>query len=159
MPSSRRLPIGARALEGLPADSIRLHICWGNYEGPHTHDIALTKIIGTCFKAKARAFSFEGANPRHEHEWEDLKAIKIPDDKVLIPGVIDSTTNFVEHPKLVAQRIGRYAEIVGRERVIAGSDCGFSTFVDTARIDPDVVWKKLAAMAEGARIATKEFWR
>ena len=145
------------AISGLPADSIRLHICWGNYEGPHTHDIALAKIIPVCFKANTRAFSFEGANPRHEHEWEDLKEIRIPDDKVLIPGVIDSTTNFVEHPKLVAQRIGHYADIVGQERVIAGADCGFGTFVTGGgppMIAPSIVWAKFRALAEGARIAT-----
>ena len=106
---------------------MRLHICWGNYEGPHTHDIPLAKIIDVCFTARSQAFSFEGANPRHEHEWEDLKTIHIPDDKILIPGVIDSTTNFVEHPRLIAQRLCHYAEIVGRERVIAGVDCGFGT--------------------------------
>jgi len=145
------------ALEGLPADSIRLHICWGNYEGPHTHDIALTKIIGTCFKANTRAFSFEGANPRHEHEWEDLKAINIPEDKVLIPGVIDSTTNFVEHPKLVAQRIGHYVDLIGRERVIAGADCGFGTFVTGGGppiVAPSIVWAKFKSLAEGAKMAT-----
>ena len=97
------------AIEGLPADRMRLHICWGNYEGPHTHDLPVTKIIDIAFKARVQAFSIEAANPRHDHEWEDLKTIKIPDDKILIPGVIDSTTNFVEHPRLVAQRIGRYA--------------------------------------------------
>jgi 5-methyltetrahydropteroyltriglutamate--homocysteine methyltransferase len=146
------------ALQGLPADSIRLHICWGNYEGPHTHDIALSKIIGVCFKANTRAFSFEGANPRHEHEWEDLKEIRIPDDKVLIPGVIDSTTNFVEHPKLVAQRIGHYVDLVGQERVIAGADCGFGTFVTGGgppMVAPSIVWAKFRALAEGARMATQ----
>jgi 5-methyltetrahydropteroyltriglutamate--homocysteine methyltransferase len=112
------------AVATLPAERMRLHICWGNYEGPHTHDIPLAKIIDICFKARPTAFSFEAANPRHEHEWEDLKEIRIPDDKVLIPGVIDSTTNFVEHPRLVAQRICRYADIVGRDRVLAGRGVG-----------------------------------
>ncbi len=119
------------ALEGLPADRIRLHICWGNYDGPHTHDLPVTKIIDIAFKARLQAISIEAANPRHDHEWEDLQSIKIPDDKILIPGVIDSTTSFVEHPRLVAQRIGRYADLVGRERVIAGVDCGFGTSVRT----------------------------
>ena len=119
------------AIEGLPADRMRLHICWGNYEGPHTHDLPVTKIIDIAFKARVQAFSIEAANPRHDHEWEDLKAIKIPDDKILIPGVINSTTNFVEHPRLVAQRIGRYAQVVDRERLIAGVDCGFGTAVRT----------------------------
>jgi 5-methyltetrahydropteroyltriglutamate--homocysteine methyltransferase len=147
------------AIEGLPADRMRLHICWGNYEGPHTHDLPVTKIIDIAFKARMQAFSIEAANPRHDHEWEDLKQIKIPDDRILIPGVIDSTTNFVEHPKLVAQRIGRYADIVGRERVIAGVDCGFGTAV---RADPvvadSIVWAKLAALGEGAAIASTRLW-
>jgi len=147
------------AIEGLPADRMRLHICWGNYEGPHTHDLPLTKIIDIAFKARVQAFSIEAANPRHDHEWEDLKTIQIPDDKILIPGVIDSTTNFVEHPRLVAQRIGRYADIVGRDRVIAGVDCGFGTAV---RAEPTVadsiVWAKLRALSEGAAIASKTLW-
>ena len=147
------------AIERLPANRMRLHICWGNYEGPHTHDLPLTKIIDIAFKAKVQAFSIEAANPRHDHEWEDLKTIKIPDDKILIPGVINSTTNFVEHPRLVAQRIGRYADIVGRDRVIAGVDCGFGTAV---RAEPTVadsiVWAKLRALSEGAAIASKTLW-
>ncbi len=147
------------AIEGLPADRMRLHICWGNYEGPHTHDLPLLKIIDIAFKAHIQAFSIEAANPRHDHEWEDLKGIKIPDDKILIPGVIDSTTNFVEHPKLVAQRIGRYADIVGRERVIAGVDCGFGTAVRTDPMVADsIVWAKLRALSEGAAIASSRLW-
>ena len=147
------------AIEGLPADRMRLHICWGNYEGPHTHDLPLLKIIDIAFKAKVQAFSIEAANPRHDHEWEDLKAIKIPDDKILIPGVIDSTTNFVEHPRLVAQRIGRYADIVGRDRVIAGVDCGFGTAVRTEPTVADsIVWAKLRALSEGAAITSKKLW-
>ena len=135
------------AIEGLPADRMRLHICWGNYEGPHSFDLPLLKIIDIAFKARIQAFSIEAANPRHDHEWEELKTFKIPDDKILIPGVIDSTTNFVEHPKLVAQRIGRYADIVGRERVIAGVDCGFGTAVRTDPIVADsIVWAKLKAL-------------
>jgi 5-methyltetrahydropteroyltriglutamate--homocysteine methyltransferase len=138
---------------------MRLHICWGNYEGPHTHDLPVTKIIDIAFKAKVQAFSIEAANPRHDHEWEDLKAIKIPDDKILIPGVIDSTTNFVEHPRLVAQRIGRYAQVVDRERLIAGVDCGFGTAVRTEPMVADsIVWAKLAALSEGAAIASKKLW-
>lgn len=147
------------AIAGLPADRVRLHICWGNYEGPHSFDLPLLKIIDIAFKARLQAISIEAANPRHDHEWEDLKEIKIPDDKVLIPGVIDSTTNFVEHPKLVAQRIGRYADIVGRERVIAGVDCGFGTAVRTDPIVADsIVWAKLKALSEGAAIASKRLW-
>jgi 5-methyltetrahydropteroyltriglutamate--homocysteine methyltransferase len=147
------------ATEGLPADKLRLHICWGNYEGPHTHDLPLLKIIDIAFKGRPQAISIEAANPRHDHEWEDLKEIKIPDDKLLIPGVIDSTTNFVEHPKLVAQRIGRYADLVGRERVIAGVDCGFGTAVRTDPMVADsIVWSKLRALSEGAEIASRRLW-
>jgi 5-methyltetrahydropteroyltriglutamate--homocysteine methyltransferase len=148
------------ATEGLPADRMRLHICWGNYEGPHTHDLPLLKIIDIAFKARPQAISIEAANPRHDHEWEDLKEIAIPANKVLIPGVIDSTTNFVEHPRLVAQRIGRYVDIVGRERVIAGVDCGFGTSVRHGEpmVADSIVWAKLRALAEGAAIASKKLW-
>ena len=147
------------ATEGLPADKMRLHICWGNYEGPHNFDLPLLKIIDLAFKARPQAISNEAANPRHDHEWEDLKTIKVPDDKIIIPGVIDSTTNFVEHPKLVAQRIGRYADIVGRERVLAGVDCGFGTAVRTDPIVADsIVWAKLKSLSEGAAIASGRLW-
>jgi 5-methyltetrahydropteroyltriglutamate--homocysteine methyltransferase len=147
------------AIAGLSADRLRLHICWGNYEGPHSFDLPVTKIIDIAFKARVQAFSIEAANPRHDHEWEDLKSIRIPDDKVLIPGVIDSTTNFIEHPRLVSQRIGHYADLVGRERVIAGVDCGFGTAVRTEPMVADsIVWAKLAALAEGAAIASKQLW-
>jgi 5-methyltetrahydropteroyltriglutamate--homocysteine methyltransferase len=145
------------ATEGLPPDRMRLHICWGNYEGPHTHDLPLLKIIDIAFKARPQALSIEAANPRHEHEWEDLKTIKIPDDKILIPGVIDSTTNFVEHPRLVAQRIGRFAEVIDRERLIAGVDCGFGTSVRAEPMVVDsIVWAKLRALSEGAALASKK---
>lgn len=147
------------ATEGLPADKMRLHICWGNYEGPHTHDLPLLKIIDLAFKARPQAISIEAANPRHDHEWEDLKEVKIPDDKILIPGVIDSTTNFVEHPRLVAQRISRYASFIDRERLIAGVDCGFGTAVRSDPIVADsIVWAKLRALSEGAQIASKKLW-
>ncbi len=147
------------ATEGLPADRMRLHICWGNYEGPHTHDLPLLKIIDIAFKARPQAISIEAANPRHDHEWEDLKTIRIPDDKILIPGVIDSTTNFVEHPRLVAQRILRYAEVIDRERLIAGVDCGFGTAVRAEPMVVDsIVWAKLRALSEGATIASKKLW-
>jgi 5-methyltetrahydropteroyltriglutamate--homocysteine methyltransferase len=147
------------ATEGLPADRMRLHICWGNYEGPHDFDLPLTQVIDLVFQARPQAISIEAANPRHDHEWEDLREIDIPDDKILIPGVIDSTTNFVEHPRLVAQRIGRYADLVGRERVIAGVDCGFGTAVRTDPIVADsIVWAKLRALSEGAAIASKRLW-
>jgi 5-methyltetrahydropteroyltriglutamate--homocysteine methyltransferase len=147
------------ATEGLPPNKMRLHVCWGNYEGPHTYDLPLLKIIDIVFKARMQAISIEAANPRHDHEWEDLREITIPDDKILIPGVIDSTTNFVEHPKLVAQRIIRYADIVGRERVIAGVDCGFGTSVRTDPMVVDsIVWAKLQALSYGAAIASNRLW-
>ncbi len=158
--AERNMALLNAATEGLPADRMRLHICWGNYEGPHTHDLPLAKIADICLKGRPQAFSFEGANPRHEHEWEDWKSIRMADDKILIPGVIDSTTNFVEHPRLVAQRIARYAAIVGRERVIAGCDCGFGTVASgTPMVAPSIVWAKFRALAEGAAMATKELWR
>jgi 5-methyltetrahydropteroyltriglutamate--homocysteine methyltransferase len=147
------------AIDGLPADRMRLHICWGNYEGPHTHDLPLTKIIDIAFKARVGALSVEAANPRHEHEWEDLKDITIPDDKILIPGVIDSTTNFVEHPRLVAQRIGRFAQVIDRERLIAGVDCGFGTAVRAEPMVADsIVWAKLRALSDGAALASRHLW-
>ncbi len=147
------------AVDGLPADRMRLHICWGNYEGPHTHDLPVTSIIDIAFKARVQALSIEAANPRHEHEWEDFKDIKIPDDKILIPGVIDSTTNFVEHPRLVAQRIGRFAQVIDRERLIAGVDCGFGTAVRTEPMVADsIVWAKLRALSDGAGLASRHLW-
>jgi 5-methyltetrahydropteroyltriglutamate--homocysteine methyltransferase len=147
------------ALRDIPADRVRLHMCWGNYEGPHHLDIPLREIIDVALKAKASALSFEGANPRHEHEWVVFKEVRLPDGVVIIPGVIDSTTNFVEHPELVAQRIVRYADVVGRENVIAGTDCGFGTFVRAEpAIDSRIVWAKLQSLAEGAAIASKQLW-
>lgn len=147
------------ALRNIPRDRVRMHVCWGNYEGPHTHDIPFAQISDVVFAARPSAICFEGANPRHEHEWEEIKELRIPDDKILIPGVIDSTTNFVEHPKLVAQRICHYADIVGRERVIAGADCGFSTVAAAeTKVAPSIVWAKFKALAEGAAIASKRLW-
>jgi 5-methyltetrahydropteroyltriglutamate--homocysteine methyltransferase len=148
-----------QATANIPPEAMRMHLCWGNYEGPHTHDIPLAKILDVALKARPAGLSFEAANPRHAHEWEDLRSAKIPDDKILIPGVIDSTTNFVEHPRLIAQRICHYTDIVGRERVIAGADCGFATFafVNNA-VAPSVVWAKLTALAEGAHIANDRLW-
>lgn len=147
------------ALSDLPAERVRMHLCWGNYDGPHTHDIDLAKIINTVLKAKPQAILFEAANPRHAHEWKVWADADIPDDKVLIPGVIESTNNFVEHPELVAQRIERFAEMVGRERVLAGSDCGFGTFAGFGAVHPQITFGKLAAQAEGARIASERLWR
>ena len=147
------------AVSEISPDRMRLHLCWGSYEGPHHLDIPLKEIIGLVLAARPGAVSFEGANPRHEHEWAVFKDVKLPDGKIIIPGVLDSTTNYIEHPELVAQRIVRYAGVVGRENVIAGSDCGFSTFARTKpTIDPDITWAKLQAMAEGAEIASKELW-
>lgn len=146
------------ALENVPAESVRMHICWGNYEGPHDHDIPVAKILPLIMKAKPLAVAFEASNPRHAHEWVDWRLAKIPDDKVLIPGVLDSTSNFIEHPELVAQRIETFADIVGRERVIAGSDCGFGTFAGYGKMDPDIVFEKLRVQAEGAAIASSRLW-
>ena len=148
------------ALRDIPADRMRLHLCWGNYEGPHHRDIPLRQILGIALKARPQALSFEGANPRHEHEWVVFREVKLPDDRIIIPGVLDSTTNFIEHPELVAQRLVRYAEVVGRERVMAGSDCGFATFArTTAGVEPEIAWAKLRSMAEGARLASAQLWR
>jgi 5-methyltetrahydropteroyltriglutamate--homocysteine methyltransferase len=146
------------ATRNIAPEQMRLHLCWGNYEGPHHHDVPLSDIIDIVFTARPHAISLEAANPRHAHEYALFESVKLPPGKVLIPGVIESKSNFIEHPELIAQRIGRYAERVGRENVIAGSDCGYGTWVGQAAVDPDVVWAKLAAMAEGARIATKRFW-
>jgi 5-methyltetrahydropteroyltriglutamate--homocysteine methyltransferase len=147
------------ALRNIPPEQLRIHLCWGNYEGPHHCDVALADIIDIVFLARPSAISLEAANPRHAHEWTLFERVKLPDGKLLIPGVIESKSNFIEHPELIAQRIARYAKLVGRENVIAGSDCGFGTWVGQAAVDPDVVWAKMAAMAEGARIASREFWK
>ena len=147
------------ALRNIPPEQLRMHLCWGNYEGPHHCDVPLADIIDIVFLAKPQALSLEAANPRHAHEWALFESVKLPDGKVVIPGVIESKSNFIEHPELIAQRIARYANLVGRENVIAGSDCGYGTWVGQAAVDPDVVWAKFAAMAEGARIASTQFWK
>jgi 5-methyltetrahydropteroyltriglutamate--homocysteine methyltransferase len=146
------------ALENVPAEGARLHLCWGNYEGPHVCDIALDAIYDTVMKAKPQAISFEAANPRHAHEWCVFAERGVPEDKVLIPGVIDSVSNFVEHPALVAERICRFADIVGRERVLAGADCGFATFAGFGKIDPAICYAKLRTLAEGAALASDRLW-
>ena len=155
-----RLHIDAldHALASVPADQVRMHLCWGNYEGPHHYDVPLADILDIVFTARPSAVSFEAANPRHAHEWRVFEKIRVPDGKVIVPGVIDSTTNFIEHPALIAERIGRFAKLVGRENVIAGTDCGFGTWVGQAAVDPDIVWAKLASLAEGARLASRELW-
>jgi 5-methyltetrahydropteroyltriglutamate--homocysteine methyltransferase len=146
------------ATKNIPADRMRVHLCWGNYPGPHHHDVPLEQIIDLILKARPSGLSFEAANSRHAHEWTVFEKHKLPDGKVLIPGVIESMSNRIEHPQLIAQRIVRLAQIVGRENVIAGSDCGFGTFVGVALVEPDIAWAKLRALAEGAKIASKELW-
>ncbi|MBX2825460.1 MAG: cobalamin-independent methionine synthase II family protein [Gammaproteobacteria bacterium] len=146
------------ALRNVPADRVRLHICWGNYEGPHICDIELSKVLPTVLKAKPRALLFEASNPRHAHEWRVWQETKLPDDYVLIPGVIDTTTNFVEHPELVADRIELYAGLVGRERIIAGTDCGFATFAGFGAVDGAIAWEKLKSLGQGAEIASRRLW-
>ena len=135
-----------------------MHVCWGNYEGPHHHDAPMEMVLPIALKANVGALLFESSNPRHAHEWQVFENTTLPDDLILIPGVLDSTTNFVEHPKLVAERIERYAGIVGKERVIAGTDCGFSTFAGFGAVDPEIVYAKLGSMVEGARLASERLY-
>ena len=147
------------AVRDIPPERMRLHLCWGNYEGPHHLDTPLKDIIDIAFKARPAGLSFESANPRHGHEWKLFEDVRLPEGRLLIPGVLDSTTNFIEHPELVQQRIVQYAGLVGRENVIAGTDCGFSHFATTTpRVDPRIAWAKLASMVEGARLASEELW-
>lgn len=141
------------ALRNIPADRVRLHVCWGNYEGPHHLDAPMDVVLPIALRARAQALLFESANPRHAHEWKVFRDAKIPADKILVPGVIDSTTNFIEHPLLVAERLGRFVDIVGRERVIAGTDCGFATFAGHGAVDGEVAFAKLGSLVEGARLA------
>ena len=143
----------------MPAEQARVHLCWGNYEGPHHFDVPLADIIDLVFTARADGISFEASNPRHAHEWRVFERVKLPEGKVLIPGVLDSTTNFIEHPDLVAERIGRYAKLVGRENVIAGTDCGFGTWVGQAAVVPDIVWAKLPAWPRARGGRREEFWK
>ena len=146
------------ALAGIPKDRVRLHVCWGNYEGPHHHDAPMDIVLPIALRANIGALLFESSNPRHAHEWEVFANTELPDDLILVPGVLDSTSNFIEHPKLVAERIRRFADIVGRERVIAGTDCGFSTFAGFGAVDQDIVYAKLKSMADGAAIASEQLW-
>lgn len=148
-----------RAVDRIPPDRMRIHLCWANYEGPHHRDVAFRDIVDVILKARPNGLSFVAANPRHEHEWKLWRDVVLPEGKVLIPGVIDSTTNFIEHPELVAERIERFADTVGPERVIAGTDCGFATFAALTTVDPDITWAKLQALSEGARIATGRLFR
>ena len=146
------------ALANIPADRVRMHVCWGNYEGPHTHDVPLRTILPVIRKVKPQAILFEASNPRHAHEWVIWTDNALPDDKILVPGVLDTTTNYVEHPELVAQRILQFANKVGRERVIAGTDCGFGTFAGFGAVHPTIAYGKLRAMAEGAQLASRRLW-
>ena len=147
------------ALRNIPADKVRMHVCWGNYEGPHHCDVPMDVVLPIALRAKPQALLFESCNPRHAHEWTVFRDSKIPDDKILVPGVLDSVSNFIEHPLLVAERIERFANIVGRDRVIAGTDCGFSTFAGFGNVDPEIVYAKLQALSEGAAIASKRLWK
>lgn len=156
----RHVEVLNHALRNVPADRIRMHVCWGNYEGPHHCDVEMGVILPTLMTAKPAGLLFETSNPRHQHDWEFFveQLATIPDHKILIPGTIDSTTNFVEHPRVVANRIIQFANIVGRERVIAGTDCGFSTFAGFGVVDPDIVWAKLKTLSQGADIASQRLW-
>jgi 5-methyltetrahydropteroyltriglutamate--homocysteine methyltransferase len=146
------------ALQDVPPEQVRYHICWGNYEGPHTHDVELKDIVDITLAVNAAAYSIEASNPRHSHEWRVWEDVKLPEGKVLIPGVIDTSTNFVEHPEVVAQRIEQYARLVGRENVIAGTDCGFGTSATGTRVHPTIAWAKLRTLADGARLASERLW-
>ena len=146
------------ATRDIPPEAMRMHVCWGNYEGPHHHDVPLRDIVDLVLAARPAAVSFEAANPRHAHEWTVFEDVALPDGKVLVPGVLDTTTNYIEHPELVAQRIDRFARLVGPENVIAGTDCGFASFAASQNVDPAIVWAKLGALAEGARLASEELY-
>jgi 5-methyltetrahydropteroyltriglutamate--homocysteine methyltransferase len=156
--TAQRVEALNHALDGIPEEQVRYHICWGNYEGPHTYDVPLVEIVDLVLAVRAGAYSVEAANPRHAHEWQVWEDVKLPEGKTLIPGVIDSTTNFVEHPEVVAQRIEQFARVVGKENVVAGTDCGFGTSAGRSAVHPELVWPKLAALAEGARLASRRLW-
>jgi 5-methyltetrahydropteroyltriglutamate--homocysteine methyltransferase len=156
--AARHVEVLNHALRNIAPDRMRMHMCWGNYEGPHHHDIPMELLLPVVIRARPQALLFEAANPRHAHEWTVFRDTPIAEDKILIPGVISSTSNYIEHPLLVAERICRLADIVGRDRVIAGSDCGFSTFAGFGPVDPDIVYLKLEAMSQGARIASDRLW-
>ena len=157
--AARHIEVLNHALRNVPADRVRMHVCWGNYEGPHHHDIPLERLLPVVIKAKPQGLLFEAANPRHAHEWQVFRKIRIPEDKVMIPGLLATTTNYIEHPELVAERIERFAEVVGRERVIAGTDCGFGTFAGFGPVEPDIAYLKLRSLVEGAQIASSRLWR
>jgi len=156
--AARHIEVLNHALRNVPSDRVRMHVCWGNYEGPHHHDVPMERLLPVVLKARADGLLFEAANPRHAHEWVVFKAARIPDEKILIPGVLSTTTNYIEHPLLVAERLEKFAGIVGKERVIAGTDCGFGTFAGFGPVEPEIAYLKMAAMAEGARIASSRLW-
>lgn len=154
----RHIEVLNAATASVPADRLRVHLCWGNYPGPHHRDVPLEQIIDLVLTVRAQAISFEAANSRHAHEWKVFEKVRLPEGKILIPGVIESMSNRIEHPELVAQRLVNFARLVGRENVIGGSDCGFGTFVGVALVEPDIAWAKLRSLAEGARLASKQLW-
>jgi 5-methyltetrahydropteroyltriglutamate--homocysteine methyltransferase len=156
--AARHIEVLNHALRNVPAERVRMHVCWGNYEGPHHHDVPMERLLPIVLKAKPQGLLFESANPRHAHEWSVFRKAKIPPEKVLIPGVLTTTTNYIEHPELVAERIERFAGIVGRERVMAGTDCGFGTFAGYGPVEPDIAWLKLRSLVEGAQLASQRLW-
>ena len=156
--AARHIEVLNHALRNIPAAQVRMHVCWGNYEGPHHHDIPLQRLLPIVLKAKPQGLLFEAANPRHAHEWIVFREAAIPEDKVLIPGVLATTTNYVEHPELVAERLERFARIVGRERVMAGTDCGFGTFAGFGPVEPEIAYLKLRSLVEGAQLASARLW-
>ena len=156
--ASRHIEVLNHALRNIPAEQVRMHVCWGNYEGPHHHDVPMERLLPIVLKAKPQGLLFEAANPRHAHEWTVFRDMRIPEDKILIPGVLATTTNYIEHPQLVAERLERFAHIVGRERVMAGTDCGFGTFAGFGPVEPDIAYLKLRALVEGAQLASRRLW-
>jgi len=157
--AARHIEVLNHALRNVPAERARMHVCWGNYEGPHHHDVPLERLLPIVLKAKPQGLLFEAANPRHAHEWTVFQKIRIPDDKIMIPGLLATTTNYIEHPELVAERIERFAQVVGRERVVAGTDCGFGTFGGFGPVEPDIAYLKLRSLVEGAQLASSRLWR
>ncbi|HTV77294.1 MAG TPA: cobalamin-independent methionine synthase II family protein [Steroidobacteraceae bacterium] len=157
--AARHIEVLNHALRNVPGERVRMHVCWGNYEGPHHHDVPLERLLPIVLKAKAQGLLFEAANPRHAHEWTVFRKIRIPDDKIMIPGLLSTTTNYIEHPELVAERIERFAQVVGRERVVAGTDCGFGTFGGFGPVEPEIAYLKLRSLVEGAQIASGRLWR
>src|SRR5207302_1714101 len=156
--AARHIEVLNHALRNVPAERVRMHVCWGNYEGPHHHDVPMQRLLPIVLKARPQGLLFEAANPRHAHEWSVFKDASIPDDKILIPGMLATTTNYIEHPQLVAERIERFANIVGRERVMAGTDCGFGTFAGFGPVEPDIAYLKLRSLVEGAQLASRRLW-